>query len=239
MKHVIILVLLAVFSAGCMSVRVYKVVPEERTELINGREISEQENGTAAVSFEFDGQSEDNFVFYIHVFNKSNEKIFVSPVNISAEMLNHDRAPLRDRDGSVVFALDPEKQIEKIEKEMARAESWHDVSTGFNIFAAVVDVAATLSSDHRHKALKAGAEIAYWGTKQAVETEIHKDNIRLMNRDREFWKNEVLRDSEIYPGEEIGGLVFIPKNNHAKYIRLNFQAGDSDYSFLFRQEKID
>lgn len=235
----LLLPLYVIFASGCASMQIYRVIPEERTELINGREISEKEDSTAYVSFEFDGQSEDNFVFYVHVANNSGGNLYVSPVDISAEMLRHDMSPVRSGEGSVVFALDPERQIEAIEKEMSEAESWHNVSTGFNIFAAVVDVVSTLSGDHKHKALEAGAEVAYWGTKQAVETEIHKDNMRSMDSDREFWKNEVLRDTELYPDEQIGGLVFIPKNNRAKFIKLNFRIGDSDYSFLFKQVEID
>jgi hypothetical protein len=91
----------------------------------------------------------------------------------------------------------------------------------------------------RHKAKRVGDDVATWvdnQTNENVNYDIDKNDI---NSQKDFWKNQVLRKTSLYQNDNIGGLVFVPFNKDAKYIRLVVPVGYKQYIYLFRKIEIN
>jgi hypothetical protein len=126
-------------------------------------------------------------------------------------------------------------ELDYLESELERRKKQHDVTSGLNFFLAAVNVAADLSDDHsRHKAKKVGDDIANWAgnqTHENVNYEIDKNDI---NSQKDFWKDQVLRKATLYQNDNTGGLVFIPFNKDAKFIRLIIPIGERKQIYIYR-----
>ena len=225
--------------SGC-SATYYKLQSTDKDiDYYKGREVAYRNDNDYSTSVSFEDQDNGNFIFYVTAKNLSNSAITFYPKNIFAEQLDERKELINNSDGNNFFAIDPEKKLDFLESELERRKGQHAATTGLNFFLAVVSVAADLSDDHsRHKARRVGDDISNWAdnqTNENVNYEIDKNDI---NSQKDFWQNQVLRRTTLYQNDNIGGLVFVPFNKDAKYIRLVVPVGDKQHVYLFRTIKI-
>jgi hypothetical protein len=240
MKNIlsIILGLLALIVGGCAVQPIYKLEPLEEKEYYKGREIVTKEDDSIKVSVEVDNYEKGMITFYVQVENKSCDKIFIEPENFYADAISED---LKSADTLYprFYAADPEKEIQSISKEMENRKSAHSFVTGANAVLAFLSVAADLTNKRdENKAVHVGGDVAVWAGTQTNENIDYHNSMGDLDSLREYWKNEVLRKTDLYPGEQIGGLVFVYTNPEAKYLKLYIPAGIDRYDFLFKKIMI-
>ena len=220
---------------GC-SVTYYKLQStDSKIDFYKGREVAHRDDNNYSTSVSFEDQDNENFIFYITAQNFSESPITFYPENIYADQLDENNELINNHDKNCFFAIDPEKKLDYLELELKRRKKQHDVTSGLNFFLAAVNVAADLSDDHsRHKAKKVGDDIANWAgnqTHENVNYEIDKNDI---NSQKDFWKDQVLRKATLYQNDNTGGLVFIPFNKDAKFIRLIIPIGERKHIYIYR-----
>ena len=230
---------LLLFISGC-SVTYYKLqTADSNIDFYKGREVAHRDDDNYSTSVSFEDQDNGNFIFYVTAKNLSNSAITFYPENIYADQLGENQELINNPNANSFFAINPEKKLDYLESELERRKSQHNVTSGINFFLAAVSVAADLSDDHsRYKAKKVGDDIATWANNQTNENvnyDIDKKNI---NSQKDFWQNQVLRKTTLYKNDNIGGLVFVPFNKDAKYIRLVVPVGDKQHVYLFRKIEI-
>jgi hypothetical protein len=231
-------VLLFIIS-GC-SATYYKLKSTDSSiDFYKGREVAHREDEKYSTSISFEDQEDGNFIFYITVQNFSESLIIFYPENIYADQLHENMEQINNPVKNCFFAIDPGKRLDYLESELESRKKQHDVTSGLNFFLAAVNVAADLSDDHsRHKAKKVGDDIAIWAdnqTNENVNYEIDKNDI---NSQKNFWENQVLRKTTLYQNDNTGGLIFIPFNENAKFIRLIIPVGEKKHIYLFRKIEI-
>lgn len=237
----IFLIILSFFAllliiSGC-SATYYKLQStDSNIDFYKGREVAHRDDDNYSTSISFEDQDNGNFIFYITAQNFSESQITFYPENIYADQLEENKELIKNPDKNCYFAIDPEKELAYLESELERRKKQHDVTSGLNFFLAAVNVATDLSNDHsRHKAKKVADDIATWAdnqTNENVNYEIDKNDI---NSQKDFWKNQVLRKTTLYQNDNTGGLVFIPFNKDAKFIRLIIPVGERKHIYLFRK----
>ena len=231
---------LLLIISGC-SATYYKLQSTDKDiDYYKGREVAYRNDDDFSTSVSFENQDNVNFIFYVTAKNLSNSAITFYPENIYADQLDGNQELINNPVKNSFFAINPEKKLDYLESELGKRKNQHDVTSGVNFFLAVVNVAADLSDDHsRHKARRVGDDIANWADNQTNENinyDIDKNNI---NSQKDFWQNQVLRKTTLYQNENIGGLVFVPFNKDAKYIRLVVPVGDKQHVYLFRKIEIE
>lgn len=227
---------LLLIISGC-SATYYKLQStDSNIDFYKGREVAHRDDDNYSTSISFEDQENGNFIFYITAQNFSGSRITFYPENIYADQLDENKELINNPDKNCFFATDPEKELDYLESELERRKKQHDVTSGLNFFLAAVNIAADLSDDHsRHKAKKVGDDIATWAdnqTNENVNYEIDKNDI---NSQKDFWKNQVLRKTTLYQNDNTGGLVFIPFNKDAKFIRVIIPVGERNHIYLFRK----
>ena len=233
------LVLSLLIVTACSTQNLFKVDPLDEKVVYNGREIVTKENDDVSVSVEFDGQSEKDFVFYVHIKNISEDTILVTPREIFSEALKKDLTEVDKRFG-LIWATDPEIELTQIIKEKENRKTMHGVTTGLNAAFALVSIIADLSDNNKHgDGHRVVRNVAVWADNQIREELDYNESMRHLESQREFWGNEVLRNTDLFKDDEVGGLVFIPFNPGIKYMRLVIPIGNTDFEFYFKQVKID
>lgn len=230
---------LLLIISGC-SATYYKLQSTDKDiDYYKGREVAYRNDNDYSTSVSFENQENGNFIFYVTAKNLSNSAITFCPENIYADQLDGNQELISNPVKNSFFAINPEKKLDFLESELERRKGQHAATSGLNFFLAAVSVAADLSDDHsRHKAKKVGDDIANWAdnqTNENVNYEIDKNNI---NSQKDFWQNQVLRKTTLYQNDNIGGLVFVPFNKDAKFIRLVVPVGDKQHVYLFRKIEI-
>lgn len=242
MKKLLLLavfILTVVLFSACSTQTLFKADPLDEKEIYNGREIVTKENDEAVVSVEFDGQSENDFVYYVEIENHSDELLTINPGNILAEAVKKDLRSIDKRFGPM-WAADPKSEIARISKEKEGRKTMHSVTTGLNAAFTLLSIIGTLAdNDKRNDGRKVVHDVVVWADNQVREEIDYNESMKSLESQREFWKNEVLNYTELKKDERVGGLVFIPFNPEIKYMRLIVPVNNTDFEFYYKQVMVD
>jgi hypothetical protein len=235
---IVVLGLLSVIVSGCTSWPVYKLEPVGDKDYYMGREIAAKEDDSARVSVEVDNYDWGRITFYVQIENKSCNKVFIEPVNFYSDIVTEDLNSI-DSFYPRVYAADPEKEIKKINDDMESRKNTHSFVTGLNAVLGVLTVASDLANkEDEHKVRHVGDDVAVWANNQTNENVDYGNSLSNLDTLKQFWKNEVLRKTDLYTGEQIGGLVFTNVNPDADYIKFSIPVGINTYTFLFKKIAI-
>ena len=112
----------------------------------------------------------------------------------------------------------------------------HEVNTGLNIVFGLISTIADLSDGDDDNDIGDVAENVLIFTGNQINEEISfKDDIHHLKDQKSYWKNEVLRKTNLFQEEEIGGAFYIPIIKEAKFIKLFVSLGKIVHSYKFRQ----
>jgi len=237
-KLFLLIIILAALTSAC-SPQVVKLTSVDEAEYYNGREIVSKEDDNASVTVEIDTYSGDEVVFYIEIENKSNEKMFIKPANFYVDALEADLYSF-DKHLPRFYALNPEEQIERIDGDKNSRKTAHSVFTGINAITGLVSIVADLSDGNNYgKAENVANDIGNWAGNQIDEEIDYDASMNEYEYQKEFWKNEVLRTTDLYQNDFTGGLLFVPISNEAEYLKLTIPTEFGNYNFLYKKVIAD
>lgn len=229
----VFLMAVSIFS-GCSSQSVFDVsVLEEGKEYYMGKEVvsCSDESGKSILNFE--EQSGDFFVFFLHLENTSNDSYEIHPEQIFMEVNDLVREEEGKKKVVYNYAVDPERELEWIEEDIEERETEQVVATTTNCLFGLFSVVHDISNDEDEDDI--GFEWAGNLVADRVDYEMDMDELMAS---KEFWQNEVLRITTLHPGDKIGGLVFLPIVQSANNFSLIIPFDFTDHIYNFWQKKI-
>ncbi len=230
--------LTVLFITACSTQIIFKADPLDQKDIYNGREIVTKETDEAVISVEFDGQSGNDFVFYVEIENRSDEPIEINPKDVFAEAVEKDLKKIDER-FQPLWAADPEMVLGRIDKEKEGRKTMYSVTTGLNAAFTLLSIFGTLSDkDTRHDVHKVVHDVVVWANNQVREEIDYNESMKSLESQRKFWKNEALNYTELKKNERVGGLIFIQLNPKINYIRLVVPVGNTDFEFCYKQVMV-
>ncbi len=216
-----------IYFTGCSGHKFYSVEPdEEGYDYYQGRKILSKMINDVSVSVNYEYRDGGNFVYYLYAINNSGEIIIMEPENICAKQTDVAHKTI------LVNPLNPENEIETLHRNQLDLDDSHSTNVGMNCLFATIDVVADVAGGEEEEVLD---DAGYWADEMAYEHESYEmESARLMEN-RKFWENEALRTTTLYPGEDVGGLVFFPINVESTRIKIVVQLGGNEYEFGFLQ----
>eukprot|EP00764_Aduncisulcus_paluster_P000677 gnl/Carplike_NY0171/1095_a1491_1454.p1 GENE.gnl/Carplike_NY0171/1095_a1491_1454~~gnl/Carplike_NY0171/1095_a1491_1454.p1 ORF type:complete len:253 (+),score=-8.46 gnl/Carplike_NY0171/1095_a1491_1454:26-760(+) len=223
----VILILSIVILHSCYGPKnILKLQPDDETEgkwLYGQQFVADTLNGVIyEVSFE--RCQGEQYWFNFTVTNLSNLPILVDPSNIQMQAYTGYREPIFEKK---VSALNPENEILKLEKSLAKANVREANHAGLSLLAASIDVAtgvATATDDNPNN--------DYWRTDlyEGVQVGREINAVRAENLEnmKNSWENSTIRKTTLEPNYNIQGKVFFQAVREASYIKL-FLPVDSDF----------
>lgn len=210
----------------------FTLSPDEESSLEYGRNKIEKEDQLVYSSIMFEEQAEDDFIFYVTVYNKDQHEFIFDPSDIYYKVYDEKKRPIyREKN----YAVDPEIQIEQLEKDIIERKEDHYASTGLNIVFSLFDTNVDLTDDEDNDTEEVLKNVAVFSGNQLNEEFSYDNDMGNLKANKEFWKNEVLRKTSLSENEGVEGTIYIPIFNNAKYIKLFIPIGASIHSYKFMQ----
>jgi len=200
---------------------------------------SEEETIECAKSqIEFIRQEGDLFLFYVEIESTAQDFLVIYPTEIYLEVVedidNQDKL-YTER----YSAVDPEMEIAAINRMMREEDDRHDGATVENVIVGVINVIADLTSEREDIGAAVITDVFGTGINQVNEEEYHSDAEKDLETNMNFWKNEVLNESVLNPGDIIGGLVYLPFSKTAELFDVIIPVCAIPESYLFRQVQLN
>ncbi len=239
-KRIIIAVPLILYLMGCASMPVYRVSSlDKQIDLYKGLETVKKEDSTALVTLQFQNQSGENYIFYISIRNNSPLQFLVDPKNIYTKSLQSET----NVDSLHHFALDPEKQLIEIDKEINNTSAQQKTTNGLYFLSSIVNLASDIATIGKTKSEKEVEETQNERAEQAQsnadDNYYYNNKIASLKDQKDDWEHNIFRISIFYPGDEIGGILVLPIIPHAEIIEIVIPINNKEYNFTYKQTCIE
>ena len=229
------ILIISVFFVNC-SASFFSLTPDENSSLEMGRKVITKENDLAYSTISFEDQEGDHFIFHVFVYNKEQNDFIFDPSEVYVKYYDENKQIL---DGNRHYALDPEEQIHNIEDDIKKRDDTHATLTGLNIVFSLFDTIADLADDDDNDAEEVLENVVIFGGNQISEEIDYENDIEYLKANRSFWKNEVLRKTELSNGEGIDGIIYLPLHEEAKYVKIYLSIGETIHAYKFKQVELD
>lgn len=225
------LILFLVGLTNCSS-SFYTLSPDEESMLDMGREIIEKEDNLAYSSLSFEDYTGDEYVFHVFAFNKNQENFVFDPSLIYAKLYDKNKMQLSNK---TLYAIDPEEQIEILNENIKERKNSHDVSTGLNFAFALLSTMVDLTDDNDNDTEEVLENVVVFAENQVNEEISYDNDIDYLKAHKTYWKNEVLRKTKLSEEKGVDGIIYIPFNPDAKYIKVFIPVGKTIHTYKFQQ----
>jgi hypothetical protein len=231
LKKLFLLSLLMFGLTNC-GTTLFTLTPDEQSFLEMGRRIVEKENSFALSALSFEDRTENEFVFYLYAENRDDERILLDPKEIYVTAFDQNKNQISI---PILHAVDPEEQIYLLNRDIEARENTHDVATGLNIAFSLLDTFVYLTDNEDNNAEEVLENVVVFSANQIGE-EIEYDNeIDYLKSQKEYWKNEVLRTTELSKDENTEGVFYLPIIREAKFIKIYVPLGKTIHTYKFEQ----
>ena len=215
----------------------FTLSPDEESSFDMGREIIEKEDNQAYSSIAFEDYTGHEFVFHVFVYNKEEKNIVFDPAMVYTKLYDKNKKQISN---NIVYAIDPEKQIDRLNGNIEERKNAHDVSTGLNFAFALLNTIVDLTDDNDNDTEEVLENVVVLADNQINEEISYDNDIEYLKANKSHWKNEVLRKTNLSKEEGVDGIIYIPLNTDAKYIKVFVAIGRTIHTYKFQQiEKKD
>lgn len=236
LKFIIVLFPL-LLSAGCSSSELFTLAPDkEKTDTEDGTEIAFLEDDLVYSNIEFVDEFNGKYIFYLFVFNKSDEKINIDPAEIKMIAFDENKKPIPKK--NTFYAIDPALMIGELEENINNRKTEHAVSTGFNFIFALINTAADLSNNNKNDVAEVFENAAIFAENQVIEEINYSADVDYLKSQKSMWEYDVLPKIQLNSQDDIGGLVFIPASRDAEYLKIIIPFDSTKHTYFFKKEKI-
>ncbi|MDX1700915.1 MAG: hypothetical protein R3250_09875 [Melioribacteraceae bacterium] len=229
------LLLLSLILTNCSS-SLFMLDPDENASFEMGRKVVEKEDSRAYSSVSFEEQSNNSFIFYIFVHNKEQDNFLFDPADIHLKNFDKEKNLIF---GEENYAFDPEEQINELNKSIDEREDVHDAVTGLNIVFSLFDTIVDLNDDEDNNTEEVLENIAIFTDNQINEEIDYESDIDYLKASRAHWKNDVLRKTDLESKENVEGIIYVPFNPDAAYVKLYLPIGNTTHIYKFKQVEIN
>lgn len=231
----------------------YRATPvSPDTVWYSGREFVTKTSDSVTVSVAFENELQGVMTFYVAVGNMGDTPVLVAPERIYYEGKYH-RMRERYSEGGLLYmeptdgidttyAIDPEKELQGIDRQTAQANATYATNSGINAAAALLQIVgdvATIgqkkSREQQHQEDRASRQLRH--SQEDNELDYSQATASLAGQ-RAYWENAALRKTTLFPGNAVGGKLRIPVSSGMSRFNLVIPIGGSNVTFEFEQHKI-
>ena len=150
-----------------------------------------------------------NLSLYLYAENKDEENFLFDPPKIFVKAYDQNKKQIQI---PILYAIDPEEQIYVLNKNIEERENTHDVVTGLNIVFSLLDTFVDLTDDDDNNTEEVLENVVIFSGNQIGEEIDYESDIDYLKSQKAYWKNEVLRRTELSKEENIDGIFYLPYN---------------------------
>lgn len=228
--------LLILLLSSCYTTQVYKFEPYNSQNLIyeQGKKIAYQDNDSVIVSVAFNSYKDGVYSLETTIDNQTSHPVIFDPKNVYLIRYNTDSSMA---DGAIHYAINPQKDIDSINKKITSQQNKLAGNTVFSIFLGMAYIAASVASINNEElaesmdAIAATHEVAQITLDAARSANIAKMDELAYEKDNVL--NSSLQEITIEPGGFTGGNLrfYVP---YSAYYKIYLTANNRIYRFTFQ-----
>lgn len=245
----------SVYIAGCaVPETLYRADPaSQNTVWYSGLEFQTQTKDSVTVSVAFENELGGQMTFYVVVGNMGSKPVLVSPgqihytghyVNVTqnTDYVTMDVTFDTLRSVETVYAINPEKQLTRLDLQAAKANATYANNTGLNVAAGLMQLVgsvATVGEKKTREQRKEEHRSARRINESQMENEAdYADQMSSLAAQREYWQNAALRKTTLFGGNAIGGKVRFYVMPSIGKLHMVVPVGSNEFEFEFSQSPI-
>lgn len=258
MKHLLLTIgpiCIAVLFGGCAGPEMlFHASPVSgNTVWYSGREFVTETKDSVTVSVAFENELDGTMTFYVVVGNLGSRTLLVAPEKIYCEA-SYERLKTVTNYGTMdvsfdtlsrtdtIQAIDPEKELQGIDRQVAQANATYANNTGINVAAGLLQLVGDVATigqkktrEELHREDRTGRSIAESQTNNNIDYSIQSSSLA---DQRGYWENAALRKTTLFQDNAIGGRVSIPVDQEARMLKLVVPIGSTTFTFEFKQRPL-
>lgn len=258
MKHLLLYagtIILAGLFGGCAEPEMlYHANPvSENTVWYSGREFVTQTEDSITVSVAFENELDGAMTFYVVVGNYGSQCVLIAPENIYCEGSARYVKEVTDfetmavssdtvSETDTVYALNPETELQGIDKQAAQATATYANNTGLNVAAGLLQLVGNVATigqnktrEELHREDRARREVAESQNNNNLNYSLQSASLA---DQRAYWEGAALRKTTLFQDNAIGGKVRVPVDQHARTLKLIVPIAGTTFSFEFNQRPL-
>ncbi len=253
MKHLFALagvIAILAMLVGCVGPEaLYRATPVAKdTVWYSGSEFVTRTKDSVTVSVAFENELNGVMTYYVVIGNTRTAPVLVSP-----EQIHYDGECYRLREvedpntgyfsyepeswKDTVYAIDPEKQLQGLDVQMAQTNATYATNSGLNAAAGLLQIVGDVATIEQHKT-REQLHQERRSSRELEESQVNNNlNYSLQSASladqRAYWQNAALRKTTLFSGNTVGGRVRIPLRKGTTKMYLVIPVGTSRFSFVF------
>ncbi len=209
-----IIISLSLMFFSCASLPVYRTSSLDNDKYFDsGREIISKENDKFKILLNFESQSGSDLIFYLTIYNNSDESILIDPSAIYAEIKEANYPEKSDRK---IFVNNPEDEIGQIDKNINQTNSNASFKAGVFLLGSFANLAESIATIGKNKTDEQIEEEDRASEDLQSSIEENKaeydEKMNSLNQQKNYWENEALRKTTLRRNENISGYIHLTVN---------------------------
>ena len=213
------IILLFLVSCYVPSHRVYNFETNRLDKIwLNGKELIKLNEGNIEIIVSFDQTRLGIVSFDLVIANNSDKRILIEPEKFYC--LTIDRVKTEEK----VYALDPEKRINKIDRKIEKLYAANSSANRTELLFSLFEIADTIygknESEEEKKQTEEDAELRKNNFEEQQKNNIYK--INQFNNKRNLLGKQALRKTTLFPGQKMSGKLYFLLANDIRDLTLYF-----------------
>lgn len=225
---------------ACSPEPVYRLKAEannENTSYYQGVEYIHLEQDSVFVTMSYYEHTSKMFALEVEVTNESNQIVRVAPDSLAYKAYKGRSPQEVDKFLTIEQAEDPEQEILNLDLALARQKANHKTDEFLFYTLQGLTVVSGATADTKEEQEEAGEQLVQNAVSQQIDRAEYRHNRSSLRGNKEFWKAEALRITDLWPGEKIRGLVYFDTEPDAELYNILIQFDELHYDTWFRQKK--
>lgn len=242
--------------SGCVAPEtLYRADPmsDSNTVWYSGRQFQTVDVDSITVSVAFENEINGTSTFYMVVGNMGRSPVLVAPERFycfgsykkASYYYDYKRSETEFQytdNSDTLRALDPEIQLQGLDRQAAQANAAYATNTGINAAAALLqlvgDVATIGQPKSREQREDEEHQRRYVERSQDQNAADYQGKLNDLNDQRDYWTNAVLRKTTLFPNTAIGGRVAFPIDANLREFKMFIPIDTTVIEFDFRQSPL-
>ncbi len=239
-KHLLLFLGLLFFSCSPRYQTYLTLIPQEfDAEEATGKESITLEKNNIILQSTFLQATEYDLLFNLKIANHSRESVDITPAQFTYQALDEEKVRITQTSAfdpdDLVFELTESIEADEKAKREAKIFGWF--LFGINAIAAVSSFSDGFDEAGIDHTIDAGLSLAA----THIESSIINKHIVKLEGQRDYYDYAALRDTTLYPGQQVEGLVIFPRFDPAFQLKTIFPLNDHAFEITYDQfwETVD
>lgn len=225
---------------ACSPEPVYRLKAEadnDQTSYYQGVEYIHMQKDSVQLTVGYYEHTSNLFALEVEVINNSDRIVRVTPDSFKYESYIGEQPENPGKLLTVNTAKDPEQKILNIDMELSRQKASQQSDEFLYYTLQGLTLASTVATDTKEEREEAEKDLVDNEVHQQIDREEYRYNRSSLRQSRQFWEDEVLRITDLWPNESIRGLVYFKTDPEASLYNIVMKIEELHFKTWFLQQE--